>query len=54
MYLLRRALHVIQALNGNKCNTYYVSGKINEFKKRKKRGKKGSARFAYEKTKTKI
>ena len=22
-----RALHVIQALNGNKCNAYFVSGK---------------------------
>ena len=25
-----RALHVIQALNGNKCNAYFVSGKIKE------------------------
>ena len=26
-----RPLHVIQALNGNKCNAYFVSGKIKEF-----------------------
>ena len=25
---IRRALHVIQALNGNKCNAYFVSGRI--------------------------
>ena len=31
-----RALHVIQALNGNKCNAYFVSGKIKELKKKKK------------------
>ena len=29
-----RALHVIQALNGNKCNAYFVSGKIKELKKK--------------------
>ena len=28
-----RALHVIQALNGNRCNAYFVSGKIKELKK---------------------
>ena len=28
--LLRCGLHVIQALNGNKCNAYFVSGKIKE------------------------
>ena len=28
-----RALHVIQALNGNKCNAYFVSGKIKALKK---------------------
>ena len=33
--ILRRALHVIQALNGNKCNAYFVSGKIKELKKKK-------------------
>ena len=27
-------MHVIQALNGNKCNAYFVSGKIKELKKR--------------------
>ena len=30
----RRAMHVIQALNGNKCNAYFVSGEIKELKKR--------------------
>ena len=29
----RRAMHVVQALNGNKCNAYFVSGKIKELKK---------------------
>ena len=29
---MRRALHVIQALNGNKFYTYFVSGKIKELK----------------------
>ena len=32
-----RALHVIQALNGNKCYAYFVSGKIKELKKKKKK-----------------
>ena len=28
-----RARHVVQVLNGNKCNAYFVSGKIKESKK---------------------
>ena len=27
-------MHVIQALNENECNAYFVSGKIKELKKR--------------------
>ena len=27
-------MHMIQALNGNKCNAYFVSGKIKELKKK--------------------
>ena len=35
--LLKQMLYVIQALNGNKCNAYFVSGKIKELKPKKKK-----------------